>query len=901
MRLKHFLSVKRFIKLLLCLICFSSTGIAFGGEVGEELFSPDLPILTSNASIEADIITVLNKFLDSHLGTSSPSSSSLTNAVQQYNNLNISVSGETISGNTVSSYTSIPFLKTFAQHLRYNPNDQDILDKANKAVWLVTSQVYDGSLKIDGNCYSFRSFAVNATSLYPYLDENVRNLVDYTMNAHKAFNHYWVPSYDAAYQENNGTINTDVMYNLGTSILAFAANQVDADQRYLWMRGYKRWLERFTSCTFGTADGIKVDGTGFHHWTAYDGYMYSLQSACKVTYFTAETQFQIEPENYFVLRDAIYAEIVLSNDSGVKALSMVGRNPHGRGISYSNEGVKLLAIAGGKILNLITADPVLAGEHNRIWGGAMGDLNYTSTTPLSESDGYYQFNHANAGVFRKDKWVAVMKGFTNGMWGSELYATSNRYGRYQSYGTLEVLYPGSIVLGNGYDYDTWNWNYNPGATTIVLPWAMLHGEKARIDEYQKYDFAGALAFKLKDGDVLNKTHGTHGIFAMNFNEVENQGFSTVYGPNTHNSTFRFKKSTFVMDDMIICLGSDINNDDTENNTVTTLFQRLDNTGLNLFLNGRSQRVTGSASMESDNWMLSNYNTGFYIFGGNDMLEMWNGTQQTPNRDQIDPEAYINNSTADYWLGYLDHGSNPVDAEYEYIVIPNSTRTEMIAFETSITAEGKPYTVHEKSSDAHIVENNNGIWGYAIFSENTSISNSGVVSNVNEPCLIMYEEESNDSIYISVCNPGMSFSPRSFKASVPKVVNVTLKGHWNIVGSTPTDVIVSHEDDNTVLSITTDEGMPVEFEMAKDISNEIIKKHPQAYRVYPNPAKKIINVDGEFPLTTMWEIVNLNGAVVKKGELRDNTIDTSSISKGLFLLSLKNENSILFTQKISIAN
>ncbi len=314
----------------------------------------------------------------------------------------------------------------------------------------------------------------------------------------------------------------------------------------------------------------------------------------------------------------------------------------------------MLAIAGGHILGLSSADTILAGEYNRLFG-VSADFGYESVAPLSRSSGFFQFNHANLGIFRKNDWLAGMKGFTNGLWGAELYPTANRYGRYQSYGTLEIIYPGDEKIGNGYNVSTWNWNYNPGATTIVLPWTMLHGEYARIDEYQAGGFSGALAFLNKNGEVLVNTHGTVGVFAMDFQEVEGLGFSTKYGPNTHNKTFRWNKSTWAFEDMLIALGSDISNNDESHPTVTTLYQRLDNTGNEVLANGDIQEQATILDGKNANWVISNYSTGFYLVPGNDDIHLWKGEQQTPNHDQIDPSAYGSNPISKYCIGYINHG------------------------------------------------------------------------------------------------------------------------------------------------------------------------------------------------------------------------------------------------------
>jgi hypothetical protein len=870
-------------------------------ETCEVVFSPDLPLLASNAQIETDINAILTKYEDVFLGTSAPSTTSLSNAVSQYDNLNISVVNNEISGDIVASYTSVPFLRTFAQHLRFNPGDNGIREKANNTVWLVSQQVCDGTLAINGTLYDFEQFARPAALLCRHFDDKVRSLFTNALYMHNVFEHFWEPVYDQEYQALYETISTDVMYNTGDVLMAYAANQITEDERYLWMRGYKRWLERFTNYTFGTCNGIKVDGTGFHHWTAYDNYMYAFKTACDVIYYVTGTEFQIGAENYLVFRDAIYAQIVFSNDDGNKPLAMSGRKPYSRDVSYGSDHVKRLALAGGQILGLSTADPVLAGEFNRIWG-ISSDFNYRTVAPFSQSAGYFQFNYANMGVFRKSNWLAVTKGFTDGLWGAELYATSNRYGRYQSYGTMEIIYDGSLEIGNGYNVDTWNWNYNPGATTIALPWEMLHGEYARIDEYQQKSFAGALAFQNKNSATLNKTHGTVGMFAMDFQEEEGQGFSTYYGPNGHNATFRFKKSTFAFDDMIVCLGSNINNNDVANPTVTTLFQRLDNSGVDLWVNGLSQRRTATFDGVNNNWVFSNYKTGFYMVAGNNDTEVWNGFQQTPNHDQIEPTAYTGNLSEKYWIGYINHGTNPVDAGYEYMVIPQATTTLMTDLDNAIQAGNKPYTVHQKDANAHVLEHNSGVWGYALFAENTSFENNGILTAVSHPCLVMYRENAASStLELAIANPDMGFTARTYEASVEKQIIVSIKGRWTLMDGDASKVGVFYTGQDTELHFTTNDGLPLEVELKLDIANQVHPMNQENIVLYPNPSSKLVYLEGDLPENSTWMITDSAGATLDEGRIDSAmpVIDVSGFLSGTYLLNVVYNNNVLYSEKFIV--
>ncbi len=773
--------------------------------------TPDLSLDTSNATIELEINTAVDRFSDEYLGLSAPSTGELTTAESSYAALNINVSGGEITGNTLSNFDDVSFLKTFAQQLKFNPGDTAIQEKANNTVWLTGTQFCSGVLARDNTMYKYDNFARSTTLLNDFLDTEVKALFGYTLYVHSdSFEHFWEPTYDDAYQEINGSINTDLIFNISDAMLAYSLWYDTADERYQYMRGYKRFINRFFSYTSGTSDGIKADGSGFHHWTAYNNYMYSFNTAASLLSYLSETSFQVDESNYKIFSGAFYAQYIQANDDRVQALSSAGRNPQNRSNPLSQSALKTLAIAGGDILGLSTADPIFAGLYNRIYGV---DPEFNYTTVSSYEEGFFQFNHASAGLFRKDNWMAFNKGFSNNMWGSEIYTGQNRYGRYQSYGALEVIYPGDKETGNGYDVDTWDWNFNPGTTVINLPWENLHAERGRIDEMQQNRFVGTVNLNKKNSDLLSNNHGDYGLFAMDFQELEGQGFSTDHGGGEqHNDTFTFKKSNFYFDDIIVCLGSGITNDDATNSTITTLYQRLDNSGNGAYVNGTEYTSTGENSFSgaSNNWLLSNYDTGFYLLSNTSTLKINKALQQTPNQNQIWPVDYSGNATDTYYTGYIDHGTNPSNESYEYVLKPSSSVSEMQALHTTIQGGNKPYTVHQQDANAHIVEHEaKNVWGYAFFNSATSLSYD-YITDVNASCLVMTEYNATDqTLLVSLSNPDIGLNIRDYSPSLVVQKQITLQGEWYFA-STNSDVsILSSSVTETVIEFTTVDGLSYE--------------------------------------------------------------------------------------------
>ncbi len=787
---------------------------ALGGGTCPLVVTPDLPLNGSNATIEAEIDTIMMRYSDDILGTSAPTTSSLNAAIASYNSYSVIVSGGSISGNTIAKWDDLSFIQVFAAHLKFNPTDITVEEMARNTIWLAGRQFCDGTLDLGHNGYEYKYFGRGAIFLQDILTPEIEDLFEYSLFKRQLdFDNFWLATYDHAYQMSNDAIDTDWIFNLSDILMGYASWQATADERYRYMVAMKRYMDRFFSYSYGTTNGIKKDGTGFHHWTAYNNYMYAYKTAANVVHYLNNSQFQVDETNYKVFRDAVMAQYIMSNDAGVQALSTCGRNPHIRSNQLNATSLKRLAISGGQILGLSTADPELAGFYNRLYGVDV-DFNYSTVGTFKE--GFYQFNHGHGSSYRKNNWVAFNKGFSTNMWGAEIYTDRNRYGRYQSYGALEIIYPGNLSA-NGYDVETWDWNYNPGATSIVLPWASLHAERGRIDELQQKRFIGSLTHNNQGSQVLNNNHGVYGMFGMDFQEKEGQGFGTVHSSEQHNNTFAFKKSSFYFGDMIVCLGSGISNDDGSNPTVTTLYQREYSPGIEVVVNNSTQSGTGTTtySGSSNNWLISNLGTGFYLLQGNDDLKIKKASQQTPNHDQTNPANYVNNPIATYCVGYIDHGTTPSSEEYEYIIMPGAGTIQMLNLDTSINNGNKPYIVHQKDQNAHIVEyKTDDVWGYSFFGPENGL-NYGHLKEVDGSCLLMHHyDTTNHTIIISLDNPDVGFESRAYTASVAKTIEVTLHGEWHLPIAHPSVSVVSADTVSTVLSFNTIDGLAIEVVFAK---------------------------------------------------------------------------------------
>lgn len=698
---------------LALLICLFITNQRFFSQSCTSSFIPDMALQASSSSIVAQIDMIYASAKSNMLANTPPSSSQLNSAISNYNSLNIVTNNGVISGSQITSFNQVDFINTFADYLKFNPSDLSMIERVQNTIWLVYVNMCNGTLAPDFAGYSFRNFGRKGAFCIEFLNDiNKQRFLYLVEKNSNSWNVFWRSNYDYTSQITDGVIDSDFIFNFLEILVPVVKCFTSDDEQYRYMLTLKRYISRFASVyTNGTHDGLKPDGSGYHHWNNYEAYMYCYNSIVSCLKMFRGTSFQILPSVYTVFRDAIMHKLLTANDSDIIPLSLTGRSGNWDDITIYKNSLKDLAIIGGEILGLNTADPVLAGIYNRKYG-VEPLFNYNSISAFG--DGFYQNNFSNMGVFRVGNTIIINKGFNDQLWGSEIYSNSNRFGRYQGYGAMSIVYPGNRLV-NGFNNTMWDWNFNPGATTKVLSWDKLLAGWNRIDEYSSKKFAGALQFNLKHEGFLDKVWGTYGMFAMDFQERQNLGWGGSVTLDTHDPSFTFKKSSFFFNDMIICLASNISNSDQANETVTTLYQNA-TTPTNVYVNNNiynSTEITTIYSGVQDNWLLDSYGTGFYIVKGSGDLKLQRKTRATPSHNQTNP--IMLNTPSQASLGYISHGLSPDNIGYEYVVIPGTNMVNMkniySLFQNNNT---KPYEVLNKDNFSHVIKHKNtGIYAFAL--------------------------------------------------------------------------------------------------------------------------------------------------------------------------------------------
>jgi len=277
----------------------------------------------------------------------------------------------------------------------------------------------------------------------------------------------------------------------------------------------------------------------------------------------------------------------------------------------------------------------------------------------------------------------------------------------------------------------------------------------------------------------------------------------------HNGSFVWRKSWFCFTNQIICLASDIKNNDAVNPTITTLFQGvLTNTAKATVVNGTNVTAfpyNQTNLLAADAWLLDGYGTGYFVRSGANLV-LARTLQTSP--DQAGSGAFTSTNYATAWI---HHGNAPNGASFEYVCVPATTTAAMNQLSNSYaSAVTCPYTVLQRDTTAHVVQwKPDGRIGYAIFQTNQmtlKATTSAPIQKVSLPLLAM-TQPTNNSIWLTVVNPDLNLINN---VSTPTNLTVAIAGNWAIASGPTNASVLSQTSSNTTFQVTTVDGLPVEM-------------------------------------------------------------------------------------------
>lgn len=201
---------------------------------------------------------------------------------------------------------------------------------------------------------------------------------------------------------------------------------------------------------------------------------------------------------------------------------------------------------------------------------------------------------------------------------------------------------------------------------------------------------------------------------------------------------------------IICLGAGITNSDKKGPTETIVLNRkLNDAGDNTFVvaNASKSTILGWSDTLSDPSYAWLEDTGGYYFPGNGSLkakrEERSGKWTSFNRNNMnDHKTYTNN----FLTVWQDHGKEPDDASYEYVLLPDRTQSEVAEY-----ANNPPFTILKNTPKVQAVVNNNQYAGNFWTSASTGI----VTTNNPASVVLQIERGAGSGDYPNKLHVGIS--------------------------------------------------------------------------------------------------------------------------------------------------
>ena len=567
--------------------------------------------------------------------------------------------------------------------------------------------------------------------------------------------------------------------------------QKDDKAKFAYMKILGDWVSSSMLYSEGTLGGLKPDGTSFHHGGHYPSYSVGAFAAVgDFCHFTKDTDFspREDARKYFKKSLMSMRNYSHTRDWGI---AVCGRHPLDGAIPEQDVlAFARLAMLGDLTGQGLQADPELAGAYIALGGtdkSILAAFKKMGLEGIAPEDGFTVYNYGGFGIHRRKGWMLSLKGYNSDVWASEIYAKENRYGRYLSYGTAQ-LFSGASAKESGYVREGWDWNRFPGGTAIHLPFEMLNSPlPGTLMERNDSRFPG-----------VSSLEGRNGCLAFTYTEKDRKNFCAGATAT---------KSVFCFDNRIIHIGTGITNR-SQYPTETTLYQSfLEDKTAEVDINEEYSGAFPYSKTIYDHGqvVLTDIKNNFYIIKDGYGLTVEKKSQTSPS-DEMKEDG-----KGDFITAYIDHGTSPTDASYEYMLLVAPSPKEVKAH-----SKKAPYSVIQADNSAHIVKDiPTGITAYIFYKGHSG--GSTLVAEADAETIVMERTREDGSIVISICTPDLGITEKSYTTSQESQIiekTVTLDGVYSLDGNYADAVSLSSEGGKTKVTARCQHGQPVEFIIRK---------------------------------------------------------------------------------------
>lgn len=327
----------------------------------------------------------------------------------------------------------------------------------------------------------------------------------------------------------------------------------------------------------------------------------------------------------------------------------------------------------------------------------------------------------------------------------EIMNDENLKGWYTGFG-MTYLYNSDLAQYTDNYWNTINACKLPGTT--VVPVEIDNGEPDSSGFHQSGDF-------LSPEDWVGGTSiGSYGVSGMSLNGTAmSNGDSSNTSQTVYADNLRAKKSYFMFDNEIVCLGSGITNKGFEIPTITTVENRKlkDDKSNEITVDGKAVDLSEEKELKAG-WLHLEGNTeegsdlGYYFPGSPSLRAQVAERTGSYNAIKGDLKEEVEPATRQYFECWFDHGKEPSGETYSYVLLPGMSANEVAAYSAAPEIE-----ILENSEKVQAVkEKNLKLWAANFWTDET-VSVDGVTC-WNQASVMM--EEGDGVLIISVSDPTM---------------------------------------------------------------------------------------------------------------------------------------------------
>ncbi|MCK3685351.1 polysaccharide lyase 8 family protein [Maribellus sp. YY47] len=361
---------------------------------------------------------------------------------------------------------------------------------------------------------------------------------------------------------------------------------------------------------------------------------------------------------------------------------------------------------------------------------------YKKALDYRNLSGNKHFWRSDIQIRRTPEYYFSVKMSSNRVIGAESCNSENIQGYYLGDGAT-YLYQSGKEYKNIFPY--WNWKKIPGTTTLQddEPLPELTASGYRIPS----DFVGGVS------------DGSDGIAVLDYNRL---------GVDA-------KKSWFIFNNQIVCLGAGVHS--SQGLPLTTSVNQSYLNGKVLVKTAEGKKDAGQfENLVDPLWIL--HDSIGYVFpaGGHLTLETkkvegrWTDVTKLLSKELI---------SADIFSLWFNHGINPVNESYAYILVPNATQKVLEEMEKNL-----PFQITNTTMKQEVVSADRKLSGVVFYEPGSTNLLDGI--KVDQPCLLMIKKE-GEEVALSVSDPTQKLSEINLEISGSyKGANIVLQeGKTNI--------------------------------------------------------------------------------------------------------------------------